>query len=1206
MILAGSLATTLVSPLAYAASLPAALTNLSLTASGQAAAGQTVTFTATSQGSPAEYQFWTETAQGWKMIQDYSPTRQVSLPLEAGSYIVAVYALSAAAVQSGSFSQALVRTLIVNVNSAVHLTAPATGTQNQEMNIEASATNLITPVYQFWVENPQGQWTSSGGYQPGSGYVYTPPEAGTYRTIVYAKDPDAPNNAQDAVWSQAQTFTVAPAGSAAGPLTAALINPLPALDNPEALLLGQIAEVRTVVTGANGNPIADVPVVFTATNDSNPADHVTFPQGLNGNAVTNAEGIATTTITVTNPDDSTPQALAADPSAVTAVSYQVSVPSAFGTSVGQGQVLFAAVNESGTVVSGSTGPVVTSQRVGTVARSQQYASFQAVSSPGQVPMRASLAAQFIVPQGSASSNITDISQSSGAYGPGSNWQSTPVSIASGFAAATVQVASLGLSSGTTLTMTYTPSDGSEPYTRVLTGPLSASNFGLQIPAQSAGGVLTFALVAPSEVDAQNATGVALQSLTIRSGGAAAVQDVAVPPADVAWTASPVELTAFSPLTATQAQEDLGSQYSAALQYQAAVPVYPEVGDGVVESLSGTTVAGAYWLPSHNNGFGQNVLVGGQKAVAVPPSEALTTPAVSLGSGGTVSAGQAGSVELQATLQIPGVSFALPGLYSYAAFVPASSDAADAPGYALSGQTVMLTAQVRDGNGNLVPAGTPVTWQVSGPGVQVIEQQNQTGPEGTASLVVEGGGSVQALISAFSQGYDTSVSDAGGRGSEIGLQWLPVSLSYTPPGASLITVANGFATAPPLSLTAGRLYQFSVQALAGTLPISNLPFTVSGTGNGTVSASSATSNNQGLITFSGTADTPGSQSVALALNSDLPGTVLIGGLPDVGQGPTSDFAHLTFPLLWQSAGGTESVQWSPVPLALAATGQTAWLTVSVDSPDGNPEPGVPVAFSLSGQQTAVLSASAVTTNAAGLAQVGVSAGTLGESDTVVAQTPGTAQPITANLTWVSPPGPSTLAPVSVELNAGTSPGQLTVNFSRNLNPASVLPDGAQFSVTDMTTHDAYQIESAECQGSQVILTLSPQNPRLPAGDPVAVAVAAVTQDGVTTPITDNYQRPSQAGPVTLFAPSSPTISTELSGGNLVLTLGNGSSGIAAGQSVVVVPSNTAGSVGGLAAGDVYSMVTQAATGTETLSIPYTAEGSVTFSVYFNGIEATVAG
>ena len=170
-------------------------------------AGASVTFTAnaTDSGPHPEYQFWVRGPAGvWQIAQNYSGANAYTAAnLPPGSYAVAVYALDAAQVAAGAWSQAFSYATVVNVASAVALSAPATGTVGSPVSVAAKATGLTTPVFQFWVEAPDGTWTQSGSYSPVRTDTFTPSQSGTYHVVVYAKDPVAPATSQFAVTSAA-------------------------------------------------------------------------------------------------------------------------------------------------------------------------------------------------------------------------------------------------------------------------------------------------------------------------------------------------------------------------------------------------------------------------------------------------------------------------------------------------------------------------------------------------------------------------------------------------------------------------------------------------------------------------------------------------------------------------------------------------------------------------------------------------------------------------------------------------------------------------------------------------------------------------------------------------------------------------------------------------------------------------------------------
>ncbi len=168
--------------------------------------GASVTFTASATDSrqDPEYQFWVRGPSGtWRIVQNYSSANAYTAAnLPAGSYAVAVYALDAAQVAAGAWSEAFSYATVVNVASAVTLSAPTLGTVGTPVTVSATAVGLTAPVFQFWVQAPDGTWSQSGPYSPAAADAFTPSQSGTYHVVVYAKDPLAPATSQFAVTSE--------------------------------------------------------------------------------------------------------------------------------------------------------------------------------------------------------------------------------------------------------------------------------------------------------------------------------------------------------------------------------------------------------------------------------------------------------------------------------------------------------------------------------------------------------------------------------------------------------------------------------------------------------------------------------------------------------------------------------------------------------------------------------------------------------------------------------------------------------------------------------------------------------------------------------------------------------------------------------------------------------------------------------------------
>ena len=111
--------------------------------------------------------------------------------------------LSAAALAALPATPALAAPgLSVTLSSSAH-TAPIGGA----VTFMAEAANLPAPaLYQFWVENPQGQWTDAQNYSTRSTFTLTPAQAGGY---VVAVDVMTAAEVAAGDWSQAATTTPA-------------------------------------------------------------------------------------------------------------------------------------------------------------------------------------------------------------------------------------------------------------------------------------------------------------------------------------------------------------------------------------------------------------------------------------------------------------------------------------------------------------------------------------------------------------------------------------------------------------------------------------------------------------------------------------------------------------------------------------------------------------------------------------------------------------------------------------------------------------------------------------------------------------------------------------------------------------------------------------------------------------------------------------
>lgn len=185
----------------------AAVSDFSLTGPvGVQQAGGTATFEATATGTDVRYQFWVRPASGsWgtEPAQNYSASNTFTMnDLQSGSYVVAAYAMEQADLDAGNWAAAQEFTYPVYVGSTCSLEAVYNAAANT-IDLTASSTGIIDPVYQFWYQDSAGTWLQSGAYSQSATYSITNP-TGTYKVIAYAKERVAREDFTQAIWSDAK------------------------------------------------------------------------------------------------------------------------------------------------------------------------------------------------------------------------------------------------------------------------------------------------------------------------------------------------------------------------------------------------------------------------------------------------------------------------------------------------------------------------------------------------------------------------------------------------------------------------------------------------------------------------------------------------------------------------------------------------------------------------------------------------------------------------------------------------------------------------------------------------------------------------------------------------------------------------------------------------------------------------------------------
>ena len=196
---------------------------------GAVGVGNTVSFTATAtqngSGSPM-YQFWYQGVNGNWHGSTWSQNNNFSLPaLQKGSYEVVVYAKDKGQSMSVN-SETTMSNQFVNVDSTLVIsTNTKNAAPNSTVTITAKSTYLTNAVYQYWIGTPDGSggfnWRANGNYTASTTYSFQPPTSGKYRIAVYAKDLNAPQDAQFAldqvmwqeVFGKAASVTLTPSSS---------------------------------------------------------------------------------------------------------------------------------------------------------------------------------------------------------------------------------------------------------------------------------------------------------------------------------------------------------------------------------------------------------------------------------------------------------------------------------------------------------------------------------------------------------------------------------------------------------------------------------------------------------------------------------------------------------------------------------------------------------------------------------------------------------------------------------------------------------------------------------------------------------------------------------------------------------------------------------------------------------------------------------
>lgn len=77
---------------------------------------------------------------------------------------------------------------------AANIIGPMTVPEGQLISVTASSVHFLNPVYQFWIELPDGQYESSGSYTSHVHFTFTATTQGIFHIKVYVRESNAPAN----------------------------------------------------------------------------------------------------------------------------------------------------------------------------------------------------------------------------------------------------------------------------------------------------------------------------------------------------------------------------------------------------------------------------------------------------------------------------------------------------------------------------------------------------------------------------------------------------------------------------------------------------------------------------------------------------------------------------------------------------------------------------------------------------------------------------------------------------------------------------------------------------------------------------------------------------------------------------------------------------------------------------------------------------
>jgi hypothetical protein len=388
-----------------------------------------------------------------------------------------------------------------------------------------------------------------------------------------------------------------------------------------------------------------------------------------------------------------------------------------------------------------------------------------------------------------------------------------------------------------------PAENDDPNDYIGAAPLVDSNFNVQIPCRFSAGKVYVVLQTPGQIEPETDKGYALESITMNYGNIsekAPFYDYAKLNDYLTWNTDELTYTNEQTLSAQDigvllAADPLGWGADPNWKYTYKVPVYPQVGNGVVKAYDGYGELQMAWsVPSINAKNivdNQNYLLLDNKDAIMP----LAIDALDRSVGeiveqkdGTavIDSMQTGYTALKGELDLPYVphdylNTLASTYYAFAQWTPspkAPTEPVDylEPGdqqYTMVGQRVEIEAQLTDVNGNLVETGgVPITFYVSAsgdsdvtatwdnelPDAKVNKNTTKSFPvntdvNGIARITISAPNVAAAIVQASATGYNVALSDkAGALNGPAGLTQInfgKVTLKYVPEDTDFTAVTE---------------------------------------------------------------------------------------------------------------------------------------------------------------------------------------------------------------------------------------------------------------------------------------------------------------------------------------------------------------------------------------------------------------------------------